>query len=384
MIRFKDIIKALIGYPTYLLSKVIPKDNNKWCFGGEANSLYYFRLVDFKSIGVRAIWYSNSAEQIAKLRESGYEAYSKTSLKGFYHLMTAKIYVITHEVGDINRWTSGGSKILNVFHGLPYKKIGLDDKRHHYSKAERIVHYGRGFDLQLVTSPLIKEIYLRSFKIKDNRCVESQLPRNMILLKPKEEVIRLLNKWHEYNDLKIIEKLKPYHNVYIYMPTFRDSKRDFLEEANFDFEKLNDLMKRINGMFIFKLHPVTKSKHLDKIDNYSNLMVVNKDYNVYSILPFTTCLITDYSSIYFDYALTGKRIIFYTFDFDEYTSQDRDMNFDNSYMQGEYCNTFNELIDKISDVNAKPTDQSQTLKVFWNNHKDIDDLVKGTIELSKL
>ncbi len=160
MIPFlRQIIGALIGYCIYPLSLLTIRDKNKWCFGGTTNSKYLYLLTDFKSQGIRAIWYSNDKKQIQVYKRLGYEAYTKTSLKGFYHLMTAKVYVITHGFGDVNRWTCGNVKIVNVWHGLPYKKISLTDRKHKiawYSYIPYSIPF-KPFENQITTPPFISK-----------------------------------------------------------------------------------------------------------------------------------------------------------------------------------------------------------------------------------
>ncbi len=380
----REIIGALIGYWIYPFSLITQRDKNKWCFGGTTNSKYLFLLTDFKSKGKRAIWYSNDKELVKKYKNLGYEAYTKTSLQGLYHLLTAKVYVITHGFGDVNRWTCGNVRIVNVWHGLPYKKISLSDSKHKekwYSPILYPTSY-KPFDLQVSTSPFVTKFFKESFKIRDNRFVEAMQPRNLILLMPHEKIINFLRKFDERETLNVISKIKSFTKVYIYMPTFRDSKRDFIDEAGFDFEQLESILKVENAMFIFKMHPETISPKLSEFGGTKHVMVLPKGTDVYPILPFTTGLITDYSSIYFDYILMkGKRVILYPFDYDEYKSKDRDFNFDSSYIKGEYCNNFNELLDCISLTNPPCISQDETIKLFWNNHTDTVPIVDAIEKL---
>ena len=170
------------------------------------------------------------------------------------------------------------------------------------------------------------------------------------------------------------------------MPTFRDSKRDFIKDAQFDFTRLNHLMKSMNSLFVFKLHPFTKSECLKDVENYSNLMLIDNKVDVYPLLPFTTGLVTDYSSIYFDYILMkSKRVVFYTFDYDQYKSQDRDFNFDESYMIGEYSKTFDDLLTLLETPSlfAKKFDQSKNVEMFWNNHSDVFVLIDAMKQLAR-
>lgn len=377
-----------IGVLTFLISLVTPRNRNKWCFGGVDNAKYLFLLHDWKRDGIDAYWFTNNRQQAEMFRSAGYNAYTKTSLKGLYHLLTSKMFVITHGLGDVNRWAVGNVKLVNVFHGLPYKKIGLDDPKHKITLLEKLLYPTsiKKYDLLLTTSPFIEAIFRRSFKVKNDKFVESLLPRNQLLVMPKNEVKKFLEKLNDLHSLSIIEKFEKYRNVYMYMPTFRDSNRDFINDAGFDFSRLNDLMKSENSLFVFKLHRATKSKSLKDVNCFSNLMLLDNKLDVYPLLPFTTGLVTDYSSIYFDYILMKeKRIIFYTFDYEQYKSQDRDFNFDESFMIGEYCKTFEDLLALLKEPSllVEKHDQNENVKLFWNEHSDVSALVEAMKQLSQ-
>lgn len=382
----KEFLKPLIGYCVLPFSFITKRDPQKWCFGGVDNAKYMFLMSDFKKLGIRAIWYSNNRTEVEKYRALGYEAYTKFSLEGMKHLLTSKVYVVTHGIGDVNRWTCGNAKIVNLFHGLPYKKIGLDDPKHIMSWQYILTHPTsvRPFDLQLSTSPFIEEIFKRSFKVRDNRYVESMLPRNMILMKSKEEIEQFLKDTKDTTTLAAIEKLKQYDKVFIYMPTFRDSNRDFIDQAGFDFNMLQEVMEKQNALFIFKMHPFTHSPKLNEFPGSNNIMIIDKTVDVYPLLPFTTGLLTDYSSIYFDYILIGeRRVIFYPFDYEEYKSKDRSFNFDESYMRGEYCYSFDDLLKLMATSPTEYVDQSEIKKIFWNNHRSINNITEAIIKLAK-
>lgn len=377
---------ALIGYWIFLISLVAKRNKKKWCFGGDANSKYLFLLGNFAIHDVRAIWFANDKRQIRKFREEGYEAYSKLSLKGLYHLLTSKVYFITHGIGDVNRWTCGNVKIVNLWHGLPYKKIGRDDSKHKTPWTYYILHPTSlmAYDLQLSTSPFVEKFFRRSFKLKNNNFVEALLPRNIVLLEEKGDIMKLLDVLGDAETIQIIKKSQEYSYVYIYMPTFRDDQRDFIKEAGFDFDKLEYCLSQKNILLLLKLHPATASVRLSIFNRYKHIMIVNNEIDVYPILPFTTGLITDYSSIYFDYILMeGKRIIFYTFDYEEYRSKDRDFNFDETYMKGEYCRTFDELLQLLSG-DGEFIDYSKIKQIFWNGNKGIQPIIDATVELLKI
>ena len=381
---FKLILGALIGYFIYPISLLTKRDKRKWCLGGTENSKYFFLLGDFKSINVKAIWISNDKAEVLKFRSLGYSAFEKLSIKGLYHMLTAKVYFITHGIGDVNRWTCGNVKIVSLWHGIPYKKIQFDDNKHKRQWYAQLLFptSTKPFDLQVTSSPFVEEIFKRSFNVKNNNFVEAMFPRNMILMKSPEEVKRFLMMFGEDKLLSIVDIISVHSKSFIYMPTFRDSRRDFIKEADFDFDKMQSVLEKEDILFMIKLHPETNSNLIKKVVHYPNILIIPNDVDVYPLLPFTTGLITDYSSIYFDYILmNGKRVIFYTFDYKKYQSEDRDFNFDDSYMKGEYCYNFNQLMSTLINPFPPFVSQEDSRKTFWSENVDITPILKATQQL---
>lgn len=381
------IILKLVEYPMYAISFLTPRDSKKWCFGGSENSKYMYLLTDFKSIGVRAIWFSKDRMTVKKYRSLGREAYTKFSVIGLFHLFTSKVYFITNGLGDVTIYAGGNAKIVNLWHGLPYKKIGLEDKLHKRPWIDYVLYYpflNKPCDLFLSTSPFTEDIFRRSFRVKNNNFVEAMLPRNLILFKSKDEIITFLKETKESETLAIINKVQNFSKVYIYMPTFRDSANNFIEDAGFDFEKLDRVMQSENAVFILKLHPITDLGILSAAgNNYKNIIVLPNNIDVYPVLSFTSALITDYSSIYFDYILMeGKRVIFYTFDYEKYKTKDRDFNFGSEYMRGEYYYKFDDLLSALTDNNPEKISKEEIIKLFWNDNREITPLIKAVFDIA--
>lgn len=153
------------------------------------------------------------------------------------------------------------------------------------------------------------------------------------------------------------------------MPTYRWGK-----EGNFIMQKivnalitnirLNDILEKMNCVFLIKLHPVTLLNDMVCSDN----IFVLKDRNVRSsqgLLAIADCLVTDYSSCFTDYALLNRPIIFFTPDHLEYLKNATDM--DKEYYALCSINktsTIDELVDMI-------------------HHLYVGDLMKQTDEINK-
>lgn len=118
-------------------------------------------------------------------------------------------------------------------------------------------------------------------------------------------------------------------NQILYMPTWRNglSEYNFCESGFFKAissflasHRLREILSYSNTKLIFFLHPAFRDRKkyfelfaCDKIE-----IANNDDYDLQSLLKSSSLLITDYSSIYFDFAYMGKPVIYYQFDYDDY------------------------------------------------------------------
>ena len=126
------------------------------------------------------------------------------------------------------------------------------------------------------------------------------------------------------------------------MPTWRDY--EFFIDSGFNFQQLNDELLKNDSIFLIKLHP---SSVIDiDLSVYPALDVLPASLDIYPILPYTDVLVTDYSSIYYDYLILNKPIILFPFDREKYIEKDR--GFIEDYftaMPSPYFDTFEELLD---------------------------------------
>ena len=120
--------------PIYFLSFLIPRNPKLWLFGSTfgnrfADNPKYFYLYcnqfhkDRKNGGIRAVWITKQKEIVKLLRKNGYEVYYRYSLKGIWCCLRGKVYIFDNYSKDISFWLSGGAVKINLWHGIPLKKI---------------------------------------------------------------------------------------------------------------------------------------------------------------------------------------------------------------------------------------------------------------------
>jgi CDP-glycerol glycerophosphotransferase (TagB/SpsB family) len=377
---FKRALETLIGYLIYPIAYLFPRNKKKWVFGtnvGFTDNAKYLYLYTLERNEVRAMWITNKKDVINMMRSLNLEVYHKWSPKGLWHCLTAGMYIFTSHSNDINFFTVGRAKKIELWHGVGIKgsSSGKDGKKRDEAIKSFIYkitapHNYEKFDLFLSTGPLMNEHFTKMFNLEKGVLFDSSYPRCNFLQQPMSRILDHIRLYETPEVQQLIDKFKQYDNIYLYMPTWRaDMKDSFLEEAKIDFDMLNEAMLQTNSLFLFKLHPAVR--HHKDYTNYDSILFLDSHMDVYSILPFTTTLITDYSSIYYDYLLMDKKdIILFPFDYEEYITNSKSLAFDfDKYTPGVRADNFKDLIYIIkNEVKLEVTSRDDILRLFWGDN----------------
>lgn len=346
------IIKRIGDLILLALSFLFPRNKNIWCFGSDFAGNTKYLSIYMKEIhsSIRIIWILNGKD-VNRIKSLGFEAYDRWSLKGVWYCLIAGAYFYNSYPYNVNLYTIGRTKKVNLWHGVGLKKMDRQIKTGPlatFYQSKGIINELRylGFrlkpDIMLSTSPFQTRHFIEAIETTEDHFIESVYPRCELFQKKESELLNYIKKYETKDTYSFVEKLRTYSYVYIYMPTFRDSGDDFIKSSGFDFDLVNDSLFEHNRLLILKMHPDSK---LEFHKEYSNIVIVPKDIDIYPVLPFTNCLITDYSSIYFDYILMrDKHIILFIPDYDEYISKSRDLAHPyDKYTKGLIAKTFKEL-----------------------------------------
>ncbi len=385
------VIKIITRIGDYLilsLSFLFPRKKDIWCMGPAFNGNMKYLAIHMKEshCPIRLIWISKAAE-VDRIRSLGFEAYERWSLKGLWYSLIAGAYVYNSYPDNINLFTIGRAKRVNLWHGVGLKKMDRQIKsgplaKHYQAKGIfnelRYLNFRLKPDVMLSTSPFQTRHFVEAVEVTENHFIEAVYPRCEIFRKDIRDLRQYIRTYETEETFSFVEKLKNYSYVYIYMPTFRDSGDDFIKNCGFDFDRVNEVLQNNNRLLILKMHPDSK---LDFPKEYSNIKIVPKNIDIYPVLPFTQCLITDYSSIYFDYILMkDKQVILFIPDYNEYISNSRDLAFPyDEFTKGIKAKNFDELLSlfnkKVSDYNMPNIDGIRN--IFWNpTYDNLDQLVE--------
>jgi len=199
-----------------------------------------------------------------------------------------------------------GQQYLNFWHGTPLKTLGQD--------LENIVeaaNVGRNFymtDKIVVSNDFLAKTLARAHGLNgiyQGKLVVAPSPRNSVLLdRRRREAVR--------DQLAVSSK-----RVVFYLPTWRGLAGQVSDDRDQLLADLRYLSKHLSQEFVLyvKLHPFSKMIDLGEFDN---VFKMPKAYELYEFLTAVDILVTDYSSIMYDFALVNRLVVLYTYDEDEY------------------------------------------------------------------
>ncbi|MGJ7131455.1 CDP-glycerol glycerophosphotransferase family protein [Morganella morganii] len=398
----KKIIKLLnyilFLYPLFFISKLIKRNNNLWVIGSKnnfsCNSKYFYLNFYSKNnySNITLIWITPNKKLYMKLKSKGYKVAYKYSIKGLYYLLKSRVYITSYgSQYDLSYWTSGGVFLVYLWHGIGIKNINYSSttpvmlKIYHSKKIIDIIAYSSYREkpnLFISTSDFMNQHFSKAFNIPLCNIITSIYPRCSIFNMSNQKIIQSLELLELHQEIYLFKKSKEYKNTIFYMPTWRDNNSNFMELAIPNYTMLNDTLKKTNSLFIIKLHPNTNIAEFKK--DYSNIIIIKGDIDPYPILAITDLLITDYSSIYYDYILKDVyRTLLYPFDIISYTQECRDLAYPyDEYTEGEKAYTYNELLFYLSNIekNITPNNSNRIKDIFLQPSKQKIDIIPKIIE----
>ena len=364
----------------------MPRNKRNWVFGSGVgmsfsdNAKYLFLYCSSKK-EINSYWITKNKALVESLRNDGLKAYYKYSLMGIWLSISSKVYIYDSRTSCINHWNSGGAFKVSLWHGSPLKTIDRDItvKNNAFYLGNHTWGLKRYFvrmimpewfvvaDLMIATSEKVKGYFNSAFGCKKIKV--TGYPRNDIITNPT------LYAKHLVFEQNIIESLTTKKTI-LYAPTFRDTNR-FDRKTPIEWERLNDLLKKNDTTFLIKLHRHDYSMAMK--EKCSHIRVLDNESDIYPLFSKVDLLITDYSSILFDFLLTDKPVLLYPYDIDDYLNKDRSM-YDkyDSVTPGYKAYNFNGFYEKLELFFKEPNTFKESvldynvIKKMYNKYNDSD------------
>lgn len=355
------------------LLAVIGRDEGKFV----DNCKYFFlQGAPLLKPTVRVVFVTERKNVADSLANSGYEAMIYPSLSAIWCLLRSGTLVVDslEWTQHLRRFLTVRARVLQLWHGVGFKRIELDKWRHEVAgksqlssaaalAARKLMHWLTGrlvrYDAVNTTSAFYRDqVFAPAFLSK--HFLIAGYPRNTFgELGGSAQALA----WRNV-DKRIARQLPEWSSakrrMVLVTPTFRDTRATALGLTP-DVTAMLDSYCEAHGVeLVFKFHPLERSasevagRHLHLCD---------PDSDLYPLLLLSSALITDYSSIYMDYLLLDKPILFLVPDLDRYTREDRQLQFDFSSMTpGPKVGSWTDLVaqlehqpqhDEYADARAK-------------------------------
>lgn len=207
-----------------------------------------------------------------------------------------------------------GQKYLQTWHGTPWKTLGrsmkgelasIHNSQHNFIQASHL----------LFPNDFTREVMMHDYVLDDlftGTVITHGYPRNSVFCdKEKAAEIKKLCGDEKYSTLA-------------YMPTWRGQDNRNIETGSFVDDTLLQLKAMDEALaddqkLYVNLHPIVQTA-ID-LSGFTHIFPFPKDVEKYEFINSMDALITDYSSVFFDYSITGKPVILFTYDYDNYASE---------------------------------------------------------------
>lgn len=345
--KIKKIAGKIIKIVYKLVYKFIPVDDKLVIFisfhgrgySDNPRAIYEEMQRDPRFKDYKFIWFIKKHKQ-KNIHIDGANIKEYFSIPYFYYMSKAKYWVINCKM-PAYICKKDNQVYLQTWHGTPLKRLGHDiiapDDATFYRSGMSFEQMTETYDIDVkrynyMISPnaFCTEVFQTSFRINRERLIETGYPRNdFITNATNENILEIKKKFNLPLDKKII----------LYAPTWRDNSyvaSGYTFELEADFHKWKETLSD-EYIIVFKPHYLIINKYEN--DNSLNgfLYSISAEVEINELYVISDILITDYSSVFFDYAVLNRPIYFYMYDLEQYKGE----------LRGFYLDIYKELPGKI-------------------------------------
>lgn len=302
-------------------NSLIPKSNNKIIFISRPdfadNTKHMYSYMQKKSPQKQLSWLIYDKEIYDILMHNGHKnIFYLKSISGMWEYLRSKTIITSSS--SLWQIKSPIQKQFDLWHGIPLKNILCMGET-----GTQIKRQAGNITMRFATSNLEKAQLAASFDFNAMKIIVTGQPRTDALFNEKNNLSELLG-----------EDLNKYAKIIFYMPTYRGGFSDKDEGTafsvdnifrmnNYNHHEFIHYLEEKNILFLLKLHPY-EEKLYNNISLNTNIkwithtLLIENNLDVHELLNQVDILMTDYSSIYFDFLLLDRKIIFIPSDLDKY------------------------------------------------------------------
>lgn len=318
------------------------------------------------------MYWSIDKKYAERFKDANIQTVPRFTLKWLFLMPQAK-YWITNSRLPVWLPKPRNTLYVQTWHGTPLKKLAADMDEVHMpaTNADKYIanflKEAKKWDMLISPNAYSTEIFRRAFQF-EKEIIESGYPRNDFLINHnrKEMIEQIKEKLSLPKDKKVI----------LYAPTWRDNhyyeKGKYKFDIPLDTKRLKQELKE-QYIMLFRLHYLV-AEQLNVSENETFMFDFSSHEDIRELYLISDILITDYSSVFFDFANLRRPIIFYVYDLEEYRDKLRGFYFDfETYAPGPLVKTTDELIAEIKKLESEPFQPTKHIESFYEKFCSLED-----------
>ncbi len=320
----KFLINMVIAYMIYPFTKLKFKNRNIWLVGGNAGELYvdngraiyeYLRTKE-KSDKLEVCWIANSGSLV--FNEIPGNVLAKGSIKAYLYFMNSKVVLFSHSISADIVPNLFVVPFINHFHKKVYKvflnhgTVGFKKRLPMKPKLEKIIeNLIKSYDLNICDSDFEKSIKRDDWKIDEDKIKVTGYPRydKLYRLDDNSKSILFMPTWRNWIRL---DNIKINDTEYFKNIIGLITNKNLIEYLNENDIKFNIYIHQLMQTYL---------DDFKKVEINKNVNILPIDADITEELMKAELLITDYSSVAYDFYYLNKPILFFQFDKEEYTAK---------------------------------------------------------------
>lgn len=349
----------------YFLSGFFPRDKGLWLFGAwegkmyrdSARSLFEHLVSDGKSGGRRVFWITRSSAVAAGLREKGLPVAEASGWEAWRLCLRAGVIFVTHGRHDVVKFLTRGARVIFLNHSTPIKHMGYDARSiayYHPTRLQKALYglidpyWNIKFDRLLSASEQTAPIVCSSYRVAPERVWPIGLPRFVALAAAAKS-----------------PRARSGPRKVLYMPTFRDREGFSHFAFGFDLAEMERRLRAMGAELLVALHPFDRSPVPAQLSDpgREGPVRLHSPPDVNELLPGIDVLVTDFSSVAFDFLLLDRPMVFTQFDFEDFIATQRGTYFEyDSMTPGPKARDWPAVLDLLEEVLARGVDRCAPLR----------------------
>src|SRR5699024_1179516 len=291
------------------------------------------------------------------------------SIRYFYYLARSKYWISNSRLPKYLT-KRPGNVYLQTWHGTPLKTLVFDIKDIYSADPNYKLNFyeqSRRWDYLNSPNQYSTNIFRRAFQY-DKEMLEFGYPRNDILYTNNNE--------NYIKELKLKLNIPIDKKVILYAPTWRDDQ--YFSRGNYKFTlnlELESMQKHLNEEYVLVLRTHYHISNSIDVSEYKGFVYDLSQYDdIAELYLISDMLITDYSSVFFDYANLKRPILFYTYDLENYRDKLRGLYFDlEKEVPGPILMTTEDVIEAVENIESVKEKYSIKYNEFYNRFCSWDD-----------